>query len=122
MLRAQMAHTPSSFSCAVDRFADQGSRTTNGHNTCDQTNRQTQPVCSAASLALAHINFEGNIIPMAWFGHITFASNKADLLAINILADIVYWYRPTAVRDERTGDFHRLPSEVQARSALHQVR
>lgn len=58
------------------------------------------------------LNITGNIIPMSWFK--TFSaprktdkkngfSGKIKLLAINILADIVYWYRPVEVRDEKTG-------------------
>ena len=61
--------------------------------------------CGPESLKLININFQGNLIPMPWYQHIKLASNKADLLAINLLADIVYWYRPVAVRDEQTGQF-----------------
>lgn len=31
------------------------------------------------------------------------ANGKPNLAAINILADVVYWYRPTEIRDEKTG-------------------
>ena len=31
-------------------------------------------------------------------------NGRVNLLAINILADIVYWYRPMEIRDEMTGD------------------
>lgn len=51
------------------------------------------------------INFalSGNIVHSAWFKTIITENGKADLVAINILAEIVYWYKPTEVRDELTG-------------------
>ena len=53
---------------------------------------------------IGQINISGNIIPKIWFSTITKKdSNKPYYLAILILADIVYWYRPTEVRDETTG-------------------
>lgn len=58
--------------------------------------------------AVAHINFEGNITPKSWFKHIVYRTpkgeTKVDRLAINILADIVYWYRPYEKRHELTGE------------------
>lgn len=44
----------------------------------------------------------GNVIPEAWFKTIVNSKGKIQLLAIMILADIVYWYRPSEVRDETT--------------------
>ena len=52
---------------------------------------------------LKDIHFEGNIIPMPWFNHITFENGRPDTNAILLLSDIVYWYRPTIVRDEGSG-------------------
>ncbi len=52
---------------------------------------------------IGQMHFEGNITPIVWFKHIKFASGKADTISIAILSDIVYWYRPTIVRDEQTG-------------------
>lgn len=50
----------------------------------------------------------GNIVPISWFKTIRYKSKnkvgKPYLLAINILSDIVYWYRPAEVRDEATGE------------------
>lgn len=40
---------------------------------------------------------------MEWFSRITFDNGRPDTNAILILSDIVYWYRPTVIRDERTG-------------------
>lgn len=64
--------------------------TTTGNNTCD---------------AMAKLHLCGNIIPQIW--HKTIVSEKtgkADLVAINILADVAYWYRPSEDRDELTGE------------------
>ena len=49
------------------------------------------------------INISGNIIPAIWYRTITKENGKPYLLAIVILADIVYWYRPSEVRDQGTG-------------------
>ena len=56
---------------------------------------------------ISQINLTGNIIPNTWYSHIkkeTAKGNfKTDLLAINILAEIIYWYRAVEERDESTG-------------------
>lgn len=55
------------------------------------------------------LNITGNVIPMRWYQVFNnksvdpTSSGKIRLLAINILADIVYWYRPTEIRDEKSG-------------------
>lgn len=55
---------------------------------------------------VAEINFSGNIIPSAWFQTVVKADKgKPYLLAIMILSEIVYWYKPVEVRDEATGEF-----------------
>ena len=54
-------------------------------------------------LTLSNVSFEGNIIPIEWFTHIKLANKKPDTVSILILADIVYWYRPTTLRDEASG-------------------
>ena len=53
--------------------------------------------------AMGSINITGNIIPAIWYRTITKENGKPYLLAIVILADIVYWYRPSEVRDQGTG-------------------
>lgn len=49
------------------------------------------------------INITGNVIPQIWYSKITRENGKPYLLAITLLADIVYWYRPSEQRDEQTG-------------------
>ena len=53
--------------------------------------------------AMGSINISGNIIPAVCYRTITKENGKPYLLAIVILADIVYWYRPSEVRDQGTG-------------------
>lgn len=54
-------------------------------------------------LQVGEMSFEGNIIPQSWFEHLKYPSGKPYLTAIVILSEIVYWYRPREIRDERTG-------------------
>ncbi len=53
--------------------------------------------------AIGTLNVSGNVVPQIWYKTITKETGKPYLLAITLLADIVYWYRPTEVRDERSG-------------------
>ena len=54
--------------------------------------------------AMGEINITGNVIPLSWHKTIVRENGKPYLLAITLLADIVYWYRPVEVRDEATGN------------------
>jgi DNA-binding Lrp family transcriptional regulator len=45
--------------------------------------------------AMQSISISGNVIPVEWYKSITKENGKPDLVAIQILADIVYWYKPT---------------------------
>lgn len=49
------------------------------------------------------LNFKGNVVDHEWFNYITFSNGKPHIVAIIILGEIVYWYRPTVIRDEETG-------------------
>lgn len=53
---------------------------------------------------VSEMNFSGNVVPLTWFKTMPGESGKPMLLAIDLLADIVYWYRPKEIRDEGTGD------------------
>lgn len=80
--------------------------------------KNTTPVVDA----IGELNFEGNIIPHSWYQHIRLplgererkynktcdkseikTVGKSDVVAIILLSDVVYWYRPTIRRDELTG-------------------
>lgn len=70
-------------------------------------------------LEVKKLNISGNVVPIKWFKTIRRESKdgiigKPYLLAINILSDIVYWYRPKEVRDEVTGDFIRYEKRFKA--------
>jgi hypothetical protein len=64
-----------------------------------------------AVMALTGVEFVGNIIPHSWYNAPELrlpigkreTRGKPDLVAMMILADIVYWYRPIEIRDEDTG-------------------
>lgn len=64
--------------------------------------------------ANAALNFSGNIIPQAWYKTIIKDSGKPHLTAIVILADIVYWYRPSEIRSEETGQIVALRKKFKA--------
>ncbi|MGD6958506.1 DnaD domain-containing protein [Rossellomorea aquimaris] len=49
---------------------------------------------------IGELEIVGNIVPHLWYKNITFSSGKAHFVAIALLADIVYWYRPTMIRDD----------------------
>ena len=53
--------------------------------------------------AVGMMGFTGNIIPQNWYKTILRDNKKPYLLAICILSEICYWYRPSEVRDEDTG-------------------
>lgn len=51
------------------------------------------------------LRFEGNLIPQSWYRHslLQHESGKANLVAITVLAEIVYWYRPAGGREAAAG-------------------
>jgi DnaD/phage-associated family protein len=58
---------------------------------------------NAAVIKMASLHITGNVISLEWFKHIKMENGKPDSIALLLLADIVYWYRPIEVRDEETG-------------------
>ena len=58
---------------------------------------------NAAVDSMGKINISGNVIPQMWYRTVIKDNGKPHLLAVTVLADIVYWYRPSEVRDEGTG-------------------
>lgn len=53
--------------------------------------------------ALAEMSISGNVTPVNWYKTILRENGKPYLLAICVLSEIVYWYRPREVRDEHSG-------------------
>ena len=56
---------------------------------------------------MTNFGITGNVIPHAWYRTIAKDNGRPHLLAIELLADIVYWYRPQEIRDEHTGHLLR---------------
>lgn len=52
---------------------------------------------------IGQMNIQGNVIPPIWFRNISFPNGKPNFIAITLLSEILYWYRPTIIRDEVTG-------------------
>jgi len=52
---------------------------------------------------MTKIEIKGNIIPQAWTKTICYENGKPNWNAIMILSDVVYWYKPTEIRDETEG-------------------
>lgn len=63
---------------------------------------------------MSRLQISGNIIPITWYKTIRKSTGKPNLNAIVILSDIVYWYRPTEVRDEMTGELIGLKKKFHA--------
>lgn len=57
--------------------------------------------------AMANVNISGNVISPMWYRTVVKEDGKPHFLAIAILSDVVYWYRPRIVRDEVTGNVIR---------------
>lgn len=53
--------------------------------------------------AMDRIRISGNVIPESWYKEILRENGKPYLLAIILLSEIVYWYRPSEERDESSG-------------------
>ena len=53
--------------------------------------------------AIGKLDLSGNVTPQIWYKTITKKTGKSYMLAITLLWDIVYWYKPTIVRDEMSG-------------------
>ncbi|MBJ7555416.1 hypothetical protein [Marinomonas spartinae] len=53
--------------------------------------------------AIGRLGFTGNVTPKIWYKQISLPSGRPDHKAITLLSEILYWYRPTEIRDEYTG-------------------
>jgi hypothetical protein len=63
---------------------------------------------------IGQINFTGNITPGSWYEHLRRPNGKPYTIAIVLLGEIVYWYRPTEIRDEATGKIVGLRKKFKA--------
>ncbi|MBA3948268.1 MAG: hypothetical protein H0X37_27430, partial [Herpetosiphonaceae bacterium] len=53
--------------------------------------------------AVGELHLDGNILPHEWFRHLRYPNGKPHTVAMIILSEIVYWYRPRIEKDEQTG-------------------
>lgn len=53
---------------------------------------------------IGKLHVQGNVLDSGWFQHLTLTNGKANLNAIIILSEIIYWYKPSEIRDEITGE------------------
>ena len=53
--------------------------------------------------AVGTIEITGNVTPHIWYQTIRNETGKPNFIAIAILSDIVYWYRPQEIREEGSG-------------------
>lgn len=49
------------------------------------------------------LNFTGNITPHHWYNTILLPSGRPDLIAIILLSEIIYWWRPKSNLNQRNG-------------------
>lgn len=63
---------------------------------------------------IGQMHLEGNVIPHKWYDHIRLENGKPDLLGIVLLAEIIYWHRPTHIRDEATGNIKAVKKKFKA--------
>lgn len=50
------------------------------------------------------IKLHGTIIDDGWFQHLRFDNGEPNMIAILILSEVFYWYRPTVIKDEASGN------------------
>ena len=73
----------------------------------------------AVGMEMAALRLEGNVIPISWYSEISRTKNRTihrgkgkppdivevnepDYIAINLLAEAVYWHRPKEIRSKKT--------------------
>jgi hypothetical protein len=54
-------------------------------------------------MQMKDLALEGNLIDNGWIENLRYENGKTNLNAVMILSEIVYWYRPTEIRNELTG-------------------
>lgn len=76
--------------------------------------------------ALAHtlttmdrLSFVGYTIPFAWRNHIVTPNGQPNLIAMNLLSEIIYWYQPDHLYDENTGEFLKLEKRFKGTCFCH---
>lgn len=60
------------------------------------------------------VHLEGNVLPTNWFNSFRLENGKPDVNAVILLSEIVYWHRPTVVRDEDSGQVISMKKKFKA--------
>ncbi|PHD85513.1 conserved phage C-terminal domain-containing protein [Bacillus toyonensis] len=55
-------------------------------------------------MEVARLNLRGNTMDQGWFKHLTLDNGKPYMVAISVLSEVFYWYKPTEIRDEETNE------------------
>ena len=50
-----------------------------------------------------NISIKGDVTPSHWYSELVFENGRSNFVAVILLSNIFYWYRPTEVKDESTG-------------------
>jgi hypothetical protein len=66
-------------------------------NTITRKYENSETQLPRAVAEIHKIHFQGNVTPHEWYNHIKLPSGKTDLIAITILGEIIYWYRPIEI-------------------------
>jgi DNA-binding transcriptional ArsR family regulator len=86
----------------------------------DQDNNATLERALAHTLTtMDNLSLVGYTIPFAWRNHILTPHGKPHLVAMHLLADIIYWYQPDHLYDENTGEFLKLEKRFQGKRFCH---
>lgn len=64
--------------------------------------------------AVGQLHFEGNVIPHTWYTEIKMPNGKTDAVGVLVLAEIVYWHRPTYFKDEHSGQLKGMKKRFKA--------
>lgn len=55
-------------------------------------------------MGIKELSLCGNIIDNGWIENLRYSNGAPNLNAVMILSEIIYWYKPTEIRSEITGD------------------
>jgi len=63
---------------------------------------------------VGEIELHGTLIDDGWFQHLRFDNGVPNMIAILILSEVFYWYRPTVIKDEASGKIIEMKKKFHA--------
>lgn len=60
------------------------------------------------------IQLHGTLIDDGWFQHLRFDNGEPYMIAILVLSEIFYWYKPTVIKDENSGKIIEMKKKFNA--------